>query len=133
MRFIGTVIGGSLLGLAGATFSLYTKYGWSEGHTTNYGWIILAIAIFGGWNPYRAAAGAYSFGLLQVLAIKAQSVTLALSQILPLLPFPIMIFVLIFIQYINTKDARYVPRVIVSLIVGNQPEALGKKLPEEIK
>ena len=133
MRFIGTVIGGSLLGLAGATFSLYTKYGWSEGHTTNYGWIILAIAIFGGWNPYRAAAGAYSFGLLQVLAIKAQSVTLALSQILPLLPFPIMIFVLIFIQYINTKDAKYVPRVVVSLIVGNQPEALGEKLPKEIK
>tara|TARA_B110000438_G_scaffold113051_1_gene110875 strand:+ start:3165 stop:4121 length:957 start_codon:yes stop_codon:yes gene_type:complete len=133
MRFIGTIIGGSLLGLAGATFSLYTKYGWSEGHTTNYGWIILAIAIFGGWNPYRAAVGAYSFGLLQVLAIKAQSVTLALSQILPLLPFPIMIFVLIFIQYINTKDAKYVPRVVVSLIVGNQPEALGEKLPKEIK
>jgi simple sugar transport system permease protein len=133
MRFLGTLIGGSLLGLAGATFSLYTKYGWSEGHTTNYGWIILAIAIFGGWNPYRAAVGAYSFGLLQVLAIKAQSVTLALSQILPLLPFPMMIFILIFIQYINTKEGRYIPRVIISLIVGNQPEALGKKLPEEIK
>ena len=66
MRLMGTVIGGSLLGLAGATFSLYTKYGWSESHTANYGWIILAIVIFGGWNPYRAATGAYAFGLLQV-------------------------------------------------------------------
>ena len=119
--------------LAGATFSLYTKYGWSEGHTTNYGWIVLAIVIFGGWNPYRAAAGAYSFGLLQVLAIKAQSVTLALSQILPLLPFPLMIFILIFIQYINRKERSSIPKIIISLVGGNQPEALGKKLPEEIK
>ena len=133
MRLIGTVIGGCLLGLAGATFSLYTKYGWSENHTANYGWIILAIVIFGGWNPYRAAAGAYSFGLLQVLAIKAQSVTLALSQILPLLPFPLMIFILIFIQYINRKERSSIPKVIISILGGNQPESIGKKLPEGIK
>lgn len=132
MRLYGTLIGGALLGLAGASFSLYTKYGWSEGHTTNYGWIVLAIVIFGGWNPYRAAVGAYSFGLLQVLAIKAQSVTLALSQILPLLPFPLMIFILIFIQYINRKERSSIPKFLVSLIGGNQPEALGKKLPEDI-
>ena len=133
MRLIGTVIGGCLLGLAGGTFSLYTKYGWSENHTANYGWIILAIVIFGGWNPYRAAAGAYSFGLLQVLAIKAQSVTLALSQILPLLPFPLMIFILIFIQYINRKERSSIPKVIISILGGNQPESIGKKLPEGIK
>ena len=133
MRLMGTVIGGSLLGLAGATFSLYTKYGWSESHTANYGWIILAIVIFGGWNPYRAATGAYAFGLLQVLAIKAQSVTLALSQILPLLPFPIMIFILIFIQYINKTDRKNLPSFILSILGGNQPESLGRKLPEDFK
>jgi len=133
MRMIGTVIGGSLLGLSGATFSLYTKYGWSESHTANYGWIILAIVIFGGWNPYRAAAGAYAFGLLQVLAIKAQSVTLALSQILPLLPFPMMIFILIFIQYINRKETNKLPSFFLSMLGGNQPESLGKKLPKEFK
>ena len=132
MRLYATVIGGSFLGLAGASFSLYTKYGWSEGHTTNYGWIVLAIVIFGGWNPFRAAVGAYSFSLLQILAIKAQAVTLALSQILPLLPFPLMIFILIFIQYINRDDVKNVPKFIVSILGGNQPQALGKKLPEEI-
>ena len=133
MRLLSCVMGGSLLGLAGASFSLYTKYGWSEGHTTNYGWIVLAIVIFGGWNPFRAAVGAYSFGLLQVLAIKAQSVTLALSQILPLLPFPLMIFILIFIQYINRDEIKNVPKWIVAILGGNQPQSLGKKLPEEIK
>jgi len=132
MRMLGTIIGGSLLGLAGASFSLYTKYGWSESHTANYGWIILAIVIFGGWNPFRAAAGAYGFGLLQVLAIKAQSVTLALSQILPLLPFPIMIFILIFIQYINRSERKKFPRFLISILGGNQPEAIGKKLPEDV-
>ena len=94
--------------------------------------MIAGIVIFGGWIHFRAAMGAYAFGLLQVLAIKAQSVTLALSQVLPLLPFPLMIFILIFIQYINRKDSSSVPLIIKSLIGGNQPESLGKKLPKEL-
>ena len=69
---------------------------------------------------------------MQVLAIKAQSVTLALSQILPLLPFPIMIFILIFIQYINRAERRNFPKFLLSLLGGNQPEALGRKLPEDV-
>ena len=55
MRILGTLIGGFLIGIGGAAFSLHAKYGWSEGHTGNYGWICLAIVIFGGWNPIRAA------------------------------------------------------------------------------
>ena len=38
----------------------------------------------------------------------------------------------IFIQYINRKDSSSVPLIIKSLIGGNQPESLGKKLPKEL-
>mgnify|MGYP000113783544 CR=1 FL=1 len=59
------VVGGAVVGLAGAAFSLDVKLGWRDGLTENFGWIALAIVIFGGWNPVRAALGCYLFGGLQ--------------------------------------------------------------------
>lgn len=124
-KFIYTTIGGILIGLGGAAFSLHAKFGWSDGHTTNYGWIALAIVIFGGWNPVRCVAGVYMFGALQVLAFKLQAVTLGLSQVLPLIPFPLMILTLIGIQIANQRDVKWIPRFVKVMILGNQPQSLG--------
>ena len=57
--------GGLLVGLAGATFSLSTKPGWGRPQgAEGTGWIALALVIFGGWHPIKAAAGAYLFSFL---------------------------------------------------------------------
>ena len=124
-KFLYTTIGGILIGFGGAAFSLHAKFGWSDGHTTNYGWIALAIVIFGGWNPVRCVSGVYMFGALQVLAFKLQSVTLGLSQVLPLIPFPLMILTLVAIQIANQRDVKWMPRFIKVMILGNQPQSLG--------
>ncbi|MFL2756430.1 MAG: ABC transporter permease [Dehalococcoidia bacterium] len=124
-RLIYAVLGGILIGIGGAAFSLHVKYGWSEGHTINYGWIALAIVIFGGWNPIRGSIGVYGFGALQVLALKLQSVTIGFSQILPLIPFPLMILTLVLIQSANKNSGLGIPKIIRILILGNQPQALG--------
>ena len=50
---------------------------------------------FGGWNPIRASLGAYFFGIFQILALKLQSYALGLTQVLPLIPFPLMILTLV--------------------------------------
>ncbi|MFT0814107.1 ABC transporter permease subunit [Synechococcus sp. OH20] len=84
---------GSLLGLAGAAFSLDFKAGWSHRHTAGYGWIALAIVIFGGWNPL----GAYLFGILQSFAGVAQTTIRAVpAQVFTVAPFVLMILVLVF-------------------------------------
>ena len=114
-----------MIGFGGAAFSLHSKFGWSDGHTTNYGWIALAIVIFGGWNPVRCVSGVYMFGALQALAFKLQSVTLGLSQVLPLIPFPLMILTLVAIQIANQRDVKWMPRFIKVMILGNQPQSLG--------
>ena len=57
-----------LVGIAGATYSLSIKIGWSEGATRGFGWIALAIVIFGGWSPIRGAFGAILFGATKALA-----------------------------------------------------------------
>ena len=124
-KFLYTTIGGILIGFGGAAFSLHSKFGWSDGHTTNYGWIALAIVIFGGWNPVRCVSGVYMFGALQALAFKLQSVTLGLSQVLPLIPFPLMILTLVAIQIANQRDVKWMPRFIKVMILGNQPQSLG--------
>jgi len=72
LRYIYTLVGGSLVGIAGAAYSLDIKLGWSEGHTRGLGWIALAIVIFGGWSPLRGASGALLFGASKALAAALQ-------------------------------------------------------------
>lgn len=98
VRYLATAVGGFLVGVAGAAFSLDQKAGWSDGATAGFGWIALAIVIFGGWQPIRVALGCYLFGALQVVALRLQSVFPGLAQILPSLPFPLMIFTLVIVN-----------------------------------
>ncbi len=72
LRYFYTLLGGALVGVAGAAYSLDVKIGWAEGHTRGYGWIALAIVIFGGWSPIRGAIGALLFGATKALATVLQ-------------------------------------------------------------
>jgi ABC-type uncharacterized transport system permease subunit len=69
LRYIYTGIGGALVGLAGATYSLSVKAGWvTPPNMQGDGWIALAIVIFGGWHPFRVVLGAYLFAGLRALS-----------------------------------------------------------------
>ena len=131
LRYLYTVIGGSLVGVAGAAFSLDVKLGWRDGLTTNFGWISLAIVIFGGWNPMRAALGCYLFGALQLTALKLQPVFPALSQILPVMPFVLMILALLLVYmdaFRHLADRRPGLR---RLLGGEPPSAIGTAFRRE--
>ncbi|WP_394848087.1 ABC transporter permease [Pendulispora brunnea] len=96
IRYAYTLFGGALMGIAGAAFSLDFKAGWSHRHTAGYGWIALAIVIFGGWHPAKVAAGAYLFGILQSVATLAQSaIPQVPTQVFGVAPFALMIGVLV--------------------------------------
>ena len=95
LRYAYVLLGGALVGIAGATYSLDIKQGWSYRHTAGIGWIALAIVIFGGWNPWRVALGCYLFGALQTLASLLQSAVPRIpTQIFQVAPFALMILVL---------------------------------------
>lgn len=125
LRYVYTVVGGAMAGIAGAAFSLDVKLGWREGLTTNFGWIALAIVIFGGWNPVRAALGAYLFGALQTVALKLQPVFPGLSQILPLLPFVLMIFALVLVYSRLARDLADRHPLLRRILSAEPPSALG--------
>lgn len=125
LRYIYTALGGALVGIGGAAYSLDVKLGWSYRHTAGLGWIALAIVIFGGWHPFRVAFGTYLFGALQILALKLQSVVPNLAQILPIMPFPLMIFALLIVYSDRLgKALDRLPRL-RGLLRSDPPTALG--------
>jgi general nucleoside transport system permease protein len=98
MRYLYTMIGGALVGIAGAAYSLDVKLGWSDGHIRGYGWIALAIVIFGGWSPFRGALGAVLFGATKALATMLQRTFPQVSVVaFNALPWLLMITVLLLV------------------------------------
>ena len=115
LRYLYTVIGGALIGLAGPMYSLSVKAGWKGtiSGLDGIGWIALALTIFGGWNPLRAALGAYLFALLQWLGLVLQpSLPGIPSQVLQVAPFPLMILTLLLV---NIGNAEWVERTLAGM------------------
>jgi simple sugar transport system permease protein len=132
LRYVYTLLGGALIGIAGAAFSLDFKAGWSHRHTAGYGWIALAIVIFGGWNPLRAAMGAYLFGILQSFANLAQSLIPTVpTQVFSVAPFVLMILMLVltsseWLDRLLVRLPRVARRLIVQTVRATPPASLGK-------
>jgi simple sugar transport system permease protein len=139
LRYLYTLAGGALIGLGGAAYSLHVKLGWSHRHTAGFGWIALAIVIFGGWDPLKVAFGAYFFGALRAAATSLQGVPLFKDvpvQAFPLLPFPLMILTLIIFNSGGlSRVLRLFPpnvqRALTGLLRSHPPNALGTHFEQE--
>ena len=127
LRYLYAGLGGALVGIGGAAYSLGAKIGWSENHVVGFGWIALAIVIFGGWHPYRAAFGVYLFGALQITAIKLQPVFPDLTQVLGILPFPIMIFTLVLVYSDRVRNLTDRYPALRGILSSDPPTAIGTR------
>lgn len=117
LRYAYLLLGGALVGIAGAAYTLDLKQGWSYRHIAGVGWIALAIVIFGAWNPWRVALGCYLFGALQTLASVWQSALPQVpTQVVQIAPFALMIFVLVLINSVSNP--------IVTRWVGGLPDPM---------
>ncbi len=124
LRYIYTIVGGALTGLAGPAYTLNVKAGWMGTQTglDGIGWIALSITIFGGWNPLRAAFGSYLFSFLQWLGLVLQAQLPGIpSQVLQVAPFPLMILTLLLV---NIGDAEWVQRMLAAMPAGTRRVAL---------
>ena len=134
LQLFYTICGGLLVGLAGATFSLSTKPGWGRPQgAEGTGWIALALVIFGGWHPIKAAAGAYLFAFLQVMGIYFQEWLPSVpSQVFQVAPFPLMIFTLLIMSFAQKEsvlvwaEGKAHIKSLLSFFSGMAPSALGK-------
>lgn len=136
-RYLYAAIGGALVGLAGAAYSLNVKIGWSDGHIRGLGWIALAIVIFGGWNPVRGALGALLFGATKALANVLQRTFPEVSVVaFNAIPWMLMIVVLLLVESDFTERMillapRRLQRPLQRMLRISPPRALGSTFTEE--
>ena len=68
MRYAGTTISGALAGMGGFVYSLTTANCTSNGDVAGFGFLALAVMIFGNWKPLNIALSSLLFGLFKCIA-----------------------------------------------------------------
>lgn len=113
-RYIGTTISGALSGMGGFVFSLTTANCTSNADVAGFGFLALAVMIFGNWNPLTVAGAATLFGFFKCIAAAYSTIDInsdgiyLLSEIglssnfYRLLPYVVTLIVLAF----TSKNSR---------------------------
>ena len=74
MRYAGTTISGALAGMGGFVYALTTANCASNGDVAGFGFLALAVMIFGNWKPVNIAVSSLLFGLFKCIAASYASI-----------------------------------------------------------
>ncbi len=99
-RYLCVTLGGMLMGLAGAIYSLVYNPVWNYNFLMGWGFIALALVFFSMWNPLILLSGSLLFGTLWQLSLNPQLVLPGVMSryIWRMMPFIITIGVLLIIS-----------------------------------
>jgi len=110
IRYLATLFGGAMAGVAGAYISVVYTALWTEGLIAGRGWIAVALVVFATWRPGRCFAGAYLFGGATMAQLFAQSAGIGLpSELMSASPYIATIIVLVLISRNATLMRLSVP------------------------
>ena len=96
MRYAGTTISGALAGMGGFVYALTT------GDVAGFGFLALAVMIFGNWKPLNIAGAALLFGLFKCIAAAYASIDINGDGICLLANAPISSHVYRMLPYLIT-------------------------------
>ncbi|UCH58704.1 MAG: ABC transporter permease [Anaerolineales bacterium] len=99
-RYLGVILGGMLMGMAGAIYTLDYNPVWSYNFIMGWGFISLALVFFSMWNPLILLAGSMLFGTLWQLSLNPQLVLPGILSryIWRAIPFAITLVTLVFMS-----------------------------------
>lgn len=100
IRYAGVLISGALAGLGGLVFIIPTTTEFA-GDVGGYGFLALAVLIFGQWKPFRILFAAFFFGFMKTIATGYATIPFLSnlgipSDIYKMVPFIATLVVLIF-------------------------------------
>ncbi|MAT41501.1 MAG: ribose ABC transporter permease [Anaerolineaceae bacterium] len=96
-RYWTTIVGGALIGLAGAYLPMVYTGTFTELMVMGRGWLAIALTFFGGWSPLPILFGSLFFSGVEVLAFRVQVIgSIVPYQFLIMLPYIATILVMIF-------------------------------------
>lgn len=95
VRYVGTVTGALLAGLAGASLSLALVNLFQENLTAGQGFIAVALVYFGGWRPLGIMLGALLFSTVNAFQLWMQVLNVPIpSDVAVMLPYLLTIIAL---------------------------------------
>jgi simple sugar transport system permease protein len=101
MRYIGVMISGALAGIGGIAFTLAAGSGFAS-TVAGYGFLALAVMIFGNWQPLKIVLAALLFAFFKSLS--------GMSSSIPFLP-----------SFSNVKESLYIylmiPYIVTMIIL----------------
>ena len=111
MRYAGVLISGGLAGLGGLVFVIPTSTNFNA-TVSGYGFLALAVMIFGQWKPLKVLFAAFFFGLMKTIASAYSVIPLLSSLNIPsdvykMIPFMATLIVLAF-----TSKSSQAPRAV---------------------
>jgi ABC-type uncharacterized transport system permease subunit len=71
-RYLATIIGSSIIGVAGAYLTISITKTYSPDISAGRGFMAIGIAIFASWKPQRAIIGGFIFAFIEVFAFQLQ-------------------------------------------------------------
>lgn len=102
MRYAGTSISGALAGIGGFVYALTTANCASTGDVAGFGFLALAVMIFGNWKPLNIAGAALLFGLFKCIAASYASIDINGDGVCMLANAPISSHVYRMLPYVIT-------------------------------
>lgn len=82
MRYAGVLISGALAGLGGLVFIIPVSTNFNA-TVSGYGFLALAVLIFGQWKPWRIAGAAFFFGLMKTISAVYSSIPFLVALGIP--------------------------------------------------
>lgn len=92
-RYIATIVGSALMGIAGAFLPIYITGTYNPNMSGGRGFMAVGIAIFASWKPHRALLGGLVFAAVEVISFQFQ----ILSDAIPFQFFLMMPFVVVLV------------------------------------
>ncbi|HOP10111.1 MAG TPA: ABC transporter permease [Oscillospiraceae bacterium] len=100
IRYAGVMISGALAGMGGLIFIIPTSTNFNA-TVSGYGFLALAVLIFGQWNPWKIAGAALFFGLMKTVSAAYSSIPFLMSlnitgYVYKMIPYIATLVVLVF-------------------------------------
>jgi len=100
IRYAGVMISGALAGMGGLIFIIPTSTNFNA-TVSGYGFLALAVLIFGQWNPWKIAGAALFFGFMKTISAAYSSIPFLMNlnitgYVYKMIPYIATLVVLVF-------------------------------------
>lgn len=109
MQYIGVIISGALAGLGGIVFVVPTSTNFNAS-VAGYGFLALAVLIFGQWHPVKILGASVFFGLMKTIASTYSAVPILSTSGIPTYVYKMIPYIATLVVLIFTSKNSQAPK-----------------------